>query len=202
MTHNQSAWIIHFLTQLDITKGPSVYNILVTFYHFCTNRDTIHNITFSGPALWYTDVSKTNRMHTFLYNLFQTELHSTCFEQITSSSERLYKQLTVFYCVSCEQSSHWHDTVHVHTSCEQSGHWHDTVHVQPSCEQSSHWHDTVHVHKSCEQSSHWHNTVHVHKSCEQSSHWHNTVHVQLSTLTNLSFNTVPTKIQPFVQPCD
>ena len=51
MTHNQSARIIHFLTQLDMTQRSSVCTILVTFYHFYIKADKIHNFTFAESCI-------------------------------------------------------------------------------------------------------------------------------------------------------
>ena len=98
MTRNQSAQIIHFLIQLDMTQGSPVCIILVTFYLFCSKVDKIHNFTFSEPCIVIHICEKDQQdAHFFLiinYNYIILDMFQT---NNCSSSGGLYKQLTVFY---------------------------------------------------------------------------------------------------------
>jgi hypothetical protein len=112
MTHNQSARIIHFLTQLDMTLGSSGCTILVTFYLFCSKVDKIHNSTFSEPCIviHICEKDQQNKMHTFI----SITLSPTCLEQITVHHQEVCTSSLQYFTVHLyEESSHWHDPMHV-----------------------------------------------------------------------------------------
>jgi len=94
--------VISICSAVRTSKFP--YRILQKSAPYCESSTWTPTLHSMNRASWYTYVRKTNKMHTFLNNLF----HLIYSRHVSSSGG--FKQLTVFHHASYEESSCWHDT--------------------------------------------------------------------------------------------